>query len=393
MRLLHIGPLTFLLLLCWLSPDLFAQKKPEICPYCRNEPERMQKAGVVSHGPIAIGPAGSEGIIKSLPTSQWLFLETAHLRWASSLGPMTVDLNDKKRVMAELDRLRLVLPDVPKEPKKLDPWLRLHLMGMKGEEFYARFQALLMVTDADFPETRQMDKPFMGNGRFLGEKEKFEVVVHHSRATHLLFTRDFSGAQVTNALRWHSRERHNLLCSIPAEDPDLRQDRWLWPHIVHNLSHAFLCAYKHFSYDPPVWLDEGLAIAMEKEIEPRSTTHEGEEGSMRDSKDNRDYAEAARKLLTKDKLRGIAELTEVKEFGELTADDQISVWSRVRFLIEEHPDAFAKFLGGIKGQLDENQIPTGRDLPGLQRSLLQEFLGFSPLAFDDAWRAWLAKQP
>jgi hypothetical protein len=132
---------------------------------------------------------------------------------------------------------------------------------------------------------------------------------------------------------------------------------------------------------------------MEKEIEPRSTTHEGEEGSMRDSKDNRDYAEAARKLLTKDKLRGIAELTEVKEFGELTADDQISVWSRVRFLIEEHPDAFAKFLGGIKGQLDENQIPTGRDLPGLQRSLLQEYLGFSPLAFDDAWRAWLAKQP
>jgi hypothetical protein len=184
-----------------------------------------------------------------------------------------------------------------------------------------------------------------------------------------------------------------MLISIPAEDPDLRQDRWLWPHIVHNLSHACFCAYKHFSYDPPVWLDEGLAIAMEKEIEPRSTTHEGEEGSMRDSKDNRDYAEAARKLLTKDKLRGIAELTEVKEFGELTADDQIAVWSRVRFLIEEHPDAFAKFLGGIKGQLDENQIPTGRDLPGLQRSLLQEFWGFSPLAFDDAWRAWLAKKP
>jgi hypothetical protein len=376
-----------------LSVCVSAQKQAEICPYCKNDPQRMQAAGVISHGPINIGPQGSAGIIKNLPTSQWLFLETAHLRWASSLGPMTVDLNDKKRVMAELERLRQVLPDVPKEPKRLDPWLRLHLMAMKGEEFYARFQQLLRVTDADFPATRQMDKPFMGNGLYLGEAEKFEVVVHANRANHALFTKDFSGAQVTGALRWHSRERHNMLASIPAEDPDLKQDRWLWPHIVHNLSHLFLCAYKHFSYDPPVWLDEGLALAMEKEVEPRSTTHEGEEGSMRDSKDSRDYREAAKQLLTRGKLRGLAELTEVKEFGELSAEDSIGVWSRVRFLIEAHPEAFAKFLGGIKGQLDENQLPTGRDLPGLQRKLLQEIWGYSPLSFDEAWRAWLAQQP
>lgn len=150
------------------EPEFAAQKKPETCPWCKNDPEKMARAGLVSHGPIAVGPHGSEAIVKDLPAGQWLFAETAHLRWASALGPMTVELDDKKRVMAELDRLRLVLPDIPKEPKKLDPWLRLHLLAMKGEDFYARFQRLLQVSDADFPESRDMDKPFMGNGRFLG---------------------------------------------------------------------------------------------------------------------------------------------------------------------------------------------------------------------------------
>jgi hypothetical protein len=370
-----------------------AQKKSDVCPWCKNDPQKMAKAGLVSHGPIAVGPHGSEAIQKELPAGQWLFAETAHLRWASALGPMTVELDDKKRVLAELDRLRVLLPDIPKEPKKLDPWLRLHLLAMKGEEFYARFQKLLAVTDADFPDSRQMDKPFMGNGKYLGEKEKFDVVVHSTRATHYLFTKEFSGAQVTETLRWHFRDLHKLLLSVPAEDWDLKKDKWLWPHVVHNLTHALFCAYKHFSYDPPIWIDEGLALAMEKEAEPESTTHEGEEGSLRETKGPKDFGAAAKRLVLAGKPRTLAELTEVKEFGELSQDDQVAVWSRLRFLIEAHPDECAKFLGGIKGQLDEKLLPTGNDLPGLQRKLLQEIAGWTVFSLDDAWKAWVKSQP
>lgn len=368
------------------------QKKPESCPWCKNDPALMKAAGLVSHGPIAVGPHGSEAIVRDLPAVQWLFAETAHLRWASSLGPLTVELDDKKRVMAELDRLRLVLPDVPKEPKKLDPWLRLHVLAMKGEDFYARCQRLLQVSDADFPESRDMSKPFMGNGRFLGEKEKFDVVVHANRSTHFLFTREFCGAEVTGALRWHFKEPHKLLVSVPAEDPDLKKDRWLWPHVVHNLGHAFFSAYKHFSYDPPVWIDEGLALALEKEVEPESTTHEGEEGSLRETKGPKDFGAVAKRLVLAGKPRSLGELFEAKEFGELSQEDQVAVWSRARFLIDSHPLELAKLLGGIKGQLDEKQLPTGKDLSGLQRKLLQE-LGWSVPGFDEAWRNWVRSLP
>jgi len=377
------------LLLVALLP---AQKKPDVCPWCKNDPDKLAKAGLVSHGPIAVGPHGSEAIVRDLPAGKWLFLESAHLRWASALGPMTVELDDKKRVQAELERLRVLLPDIPKQPNQLDPWLRLHLLAMRGEEFYARFQRLLQVSDADFPESRQMDKPFMGNGKYLGEKEKFDVVVHSTRSTHYLFTTEFSGAQVTDTLRWHFKEPHKLLCSVPAENPVLKKDRWLWPHIVHNLSHVMFCAYKHFSYDPPIWIDEGLALAMEKEVEPESTTHEGEEGSLRETKGPKDFGVAAKKLVSTGKPRSLAELSEVKEFGELSQDDQVAVWSRLRFLIETHPDECAKFLGGIKGQLDEKKLPTGADLPGLQRKLLQEIAGWTTFSLDEAWKAWVKSQ-
>ncbi len=55
----------------------------------------------------------------------------------------------------------------------------------------------LMVTDADFPESRQANGPYMGDGRFLGEKDKFELVIHTTRANHARGDARFSIAQAS----------------------------------------------------------------------------------------------------------------------------------------------------------------------------------------------------
>lgn len=372
----------------------FAQKaKVDLCPWCKNDPETMKKAGVVSHGPMPVGPWTSSELAGKLPTSQWIVLETAHLRWASSLPAIEVELAEQERVRAELDRLRAVLPGVPVKVKTLDPWLRLHLIALKGEEFYARFQKLLAVTDADFPEARTADGPYMGDGRFLGEKEKFEVVLHATHAAHNLFTREFSGARVTGALRWHFPVAHKMLASIPCEDPDLKKDRWLFPHVVHNLSHLFFCAYKHFSYDPPTWIDEGLALAMEKEIDPRSATNEGEEGTFRDRVAPPDWSDQVRKMILRGKQSKVAELMYVTETGALDPNDLYTCWSVARFMIEEHPNEWAKILGGLKGQLDAAGFSNGSDMPGLQRKLMKDVLQWTPQMFDEHWVAWASRPP
>lgn len=373
-----------------LAAALAGPQKSKVakCPWCKEDPALMAAAGVVSHGPMPIGTQQSPEFALSLPASQWIFLETAHLRWASSLPEQRIDMEERPRVEAELARLREKLPGVPKEVRKLDPWLRLHLIAMKGEEFHTRFQKLLRVTDADFPAERKREGPFMGAGRFLGEKDKAEVVLHANPATHALFTTAFSGAQVENALRWHFPVQHKMLASLPCDDPDLKQDKWLYPHIVHNLSHLFYSAYKHFSYDPPQWLDEGLALCMEKETDPRSTTNEGEEGTFRDATYPDDWSDAVRKMLVRGRSKTLAELMYVKEVGALDREGLFTVWSMVRFLIDEHPEALAKLLAGTKGQLDEKGYPTGTDLPGLQRKLLKEHFALTPQAFDEVWRAW-----
>jgi hypothetical protein len=313
------------------------------------------------------------------------------LRWASSLPAITVELEDKKRVMVETARLHELLPNVPLEPKKLDPYLRLHLFAMKGEELFARFEKIIAVTDADFPEARTATGPFMGNGRYLGEKEKYEIVIHSARANHSLFTQEFAGAKVSGALRFHFPDMHKILVSIPAEDADLKKDKWLYPYVVHNLTHMMFCGYKHFSYDPPPWIDEGLACALEKEIEPQSTTNEGEEGAMSDLKGPKDWAAAARKLIGAGKQKTTAELMHVKSLDQLDLDARVTCWSMARFLIDTQAEPYAKLLGAVKGQLAEKGYPSGQDLPDLTRRSMKELWGWTPVTFDEAWKAWALK--
>ncbi len=386
---MRLVPLT-LLFVCWLAwcvaPLQAQKKKDEVCPWCKHDPVLMQAAGIVSHeaGPFGTYEAGE--LPKKLPSAQWVFLETAHVRLASNMPAVNLDTKEALLVEAELARLALVLPGVPKKTKKLDPWLRAHLWAMKAEEFYARFQRLLQVTDADFPESRGAG-PFMGDGKYLGERDKFELILHQSRSTHALFTKDLAGVTVTGALRYHVPKRHKMLASIPCEDADLKKDPQLFAHVGHVLSHLLLCAYKHFSYDPPLWLDEGLALYLEKELDPNSTTNEGEEGMYTDTQGPREWVSAARKLVAAGKGVGVTQMLAMKEVGELSEEMRLSCFAAVRWLVLEKPEALAKILGGVKGQLDEQGIPNGKNLVDLQRKLLQEHLNMNFLQFDEAWKA------
>lgn len=374
---------TVLLAAALLSAAAPAQaRNDEGCPWCGRE-------AAADHGPMPLLASDSAAFAAADPGSDWRFLETEHFRIASALGPSRLGAGDLERLGPDLERLRQRFPELPKRPRRLDPWLRLHWYGMRLEDFYRRFQDLLAVTDADFPE-RRGDGPFMGDGRYLGEREKFEVILHEDRGSHFLVTEAATGVRVTDSMRWHSRAPHKMVLSVPAVDSDLRRDRWLLPHLVHNLSHNLLAAYKHFSYDPPVWIDEGLAHAMEREIEPESWTREGEEGTYRERGRSRPWAEEARRLARRPDRPTLAALMRRHTIGELSPDEHVLCWSLARFLIEEQPAGLAAFLGGVKGQLDERGYPSGKDLPGLQRRLMREIWDWSPNDLDAAWQAWVA---
>jgi len=355
------------------------------------EPGPMQALGLESWGPIAFGPTdlgGSEGLKKELPMAEWLTLETAHFRFASSLGAENLKTVDRARLEPYFVRLRAAGLKIPARPKKISPRVRLVLIAVRAEDLYARFLALIGHADGDFPAARQPEGEYLGNGRFLGEADKFEVLLHKSAQTHAMFCLDHMGAKVTGALRWHFRDPHKLFASVPASDSDLKKDRWLWPHIAHNLGHMFFAAYKHFSYQPPVWLDEGLALMLEREEEPLSITTEGEEGTLNEDVRSSDWKKELGKIAAKGEPR-LATLFPKNTLGALSELEAASCWSRLVFLESQFPGELALFLGGVKGQLDAEGYPTGRDLVGLQRKLLSEHFGWSPADFDAAYFAWL----
>lgn len=365
----------------------------ESCPYCLEDPERMAAIGVVSHGPFPIARGSSEDLLELPAGHGWRFLETEHMRFASNLGPGRLNADLREQFADELDFLREHCPEVPERPRRLDPWLRLHVQALLCEQLYERFLAVVQHSDEDFPtEPRRLGDTYMGNGPYLGEMDKYEVVWHNRRSTHQTFTRTHMGMQVTDALRWHFSPEHKHTASIPAEDSDLASDEWLHPHTAHLLTQMFLAGFKDFSYDPPVWVDVGLAHAFERSIHPESTTLEGDEGGAPHRGDHMNWEGRDARLARKRDAPNFARLLALQTYGQLDLDLHIIAWSYTRFLMEAHPDEFARFLGAIKAQLDENENPTGRDLVGLQRRLLRELWDWTPAQLDAAWKEWVAEQ-
>lgn len=97
---------TLLALVCLALPLVAQAKDKERCPYCKEDPALMAAAGVISHAPGVIGEKGGDELVAKLPVARWLFVETAHVRWASALGETAIDQRDRERVDAELARLR-----------------------------------------------------------------------------------------------------------------------------------------------------------------------------------------------------------------------------------------------------------------------------------------------
>ncbi|MBL8995029.1 MAG: hypothetical protein JNM63_16900 [Spirochaetia bacterium] len=193
-------------------------------------------------------------------------------------------------------------------------------------------------------------------------------------------------------MRWHFKDPHRLSASIPAVD-DLTSDKFLFPHVAHNLSHLFFCAYKHFSFDPPYWLDEGLAHVLEIDsAKDLNITWCSDEGAGPDRERTKDWGAIIKTMIDRKKVTSLADLLYKKNFGDLNRDDHVSAWSKVKFLISAHPVKFAEFAGAIKGRLDDRGYPSGKDLPGVQRELLKSLWGWTPDEFDAAWAAWVMKQ-
>lgn len=367
-------------------------KLPAESPYTKGDPELMQKAGILSYGPFPFAGKSTEDVANAMLTTHYLWIEVAHHRIGSDLSPYTVPTGEAPRIREDLSELAKVLPGVNPKAKVLDPWLRLHLFAHRAEKFYARFQELLGVTDASFPGTRPHD--YMGEGPFLGEKGKFEVLITERVENHALFVRTFYGAPQKYGKLHNFPELDTLCIAFPTKgDANLTgRDPQIHNSMVHLLTHLYFDAYRHYSYDVLPAFKEGLAHYLRNRNHPEYPYFMLDEAAAEITIHSDKWKVEARKLAVSGEALPYSKMLSIRAYGDFDAKGHLSLFSKIDFLIEGFPDGkerFRKFMNLVKGRLNPDTTANGSDMTSCFRDAVQQAYGLNPLNFDEKWKEWV----
>lgn len=393
-----------------LTTTATAQEKPDklpkwkLDPYTKNKPELLAKAGYVSFGPFAFGGQGAgtattSDIEKSLPFAPILWIETKHFRIGVNLPAWTVpfDPETRAKIRTELERLATKLPGINTKTRTLDPWLRAHLYAQRVEDLYAEFCTLAGVKDEDFPQdpSRVVAGPaatYMGYGPYLGMKEKYLVLLFEDMTSFQQYMKDYLGRESRFGQRWHFKDVSALIFTIASDCDDgrLKHDTALHCSVAFNLSQNLLDGFRYYSYDLPVWIREGLGHWFERRVDSKWNSFDQTEGSPADMKKAWRWEPLVRNLVTTGgKFAPFAEAYAWRDFGTITFNDHVTIWSRVDYMMTLGKDKWRTFLFEIKGRVHADWTPDQNDLIGAMRDGLQKAYGFSVLQFDERWAEWV----
>ena len=366
----------------------------DVDPHTGGKPELMQAAGVVSYGGFEFAREDTAAIERLLGVVDIKWIETAHFEIGFGLGPYKLRQDERKKVAAELTRLKEKLPSINPKQTQLDPWLRAHLVAQRLEDSYAQFLSVVRLTDADFPDGTTPfvpgeGKAYMGEGPILGQKGKIEVLLLPSEAASVTFLRHSYGMSIKRTQRWNLPDRDTLSITIHEAQGRLRVDTALHAHLVFNAAHCFLEGLKHYSYDAPRWLQEGFAHWMERQVSPLYNSFDGDEGSAPEMTSKSDWEAETKKMVASGDAPRISEMINFTTYGEFEIEHHFATWSMIDFLAREHPDGLANLLKGIKGLLDEKGYADGSRVPDTHRELFRSEFGMTYLQFDEAWRTWV----
>jgi hypothetical protein len=170
------------------AQDTSLEKIEDEDPWTKGDPELLKKLGIVRVGAMPWTQThASDGVVKTLGGIPVIFIETEHFRLASTLESYrpTGDRAEKERLEAEFAALKKLCNKFTKLPPKIDPWLRAHLYAYRIERVYDQFTTAFGIKDADFESAlrKTADGRSLGQGPYLGQKNKFTVLLTQSQSS------------------------------------------------------------------------------------------------------------------------------------------------------------------------------------------------------------------
>ncbi|MBL9079342.1 MAG: hypothetical protein JNL08_17710 [Planctomycetes bacterium] len=361
-------------------------------PYTGGDVAVMQRAGIVAYGPFPWADGfGTADIDKVLGENRVLWLETKHFRIGSTFKSFAwPEQGDKRKALQEeIQQLRKLLTKVAAKPKRIDPWLRLHLYAQRIERCYADLQRLLGVTDADFPARGTGPR----EGAFLGQPDKFLLLLCQKKSDMARYMDRFCGLQAEVSMRYCHVKTHQMVACVAAEGLEGFDDTALHGHVVYATIHNLCNGYNGFHYSLPLWFEEGLAHWYSRKVPsdvPNVTIRDDE--AVAEDKQNDWPVKVRRRAQHEGGFFPFVEMAQWDDFQKLGYHAHAQSWSRVDFLMRRDPAKVGVMLQRLKalpaGGDGKAQAAQARDLAV---QLVQELYGLDATAFDAEWRTFVNK--
>lgn len=374
------------------AEDKNPKNDPETCPYCHGDPALMAAGGIVSHGGFEFGRTDTAGVDTLLANDDIRWIESKHFEIGFAGPPYRVAGPEKKPLQAELAELAKLFPEINPKAKSLDPWLRAHMYAYRAEKIWDRFIEVMQVDEATLPDgITPWDGrgEYRGEGPYMGQKGKYEVLILPGEGDLVAYLTDQFGLHTRQTNRWNVMARDSIAVTIHLRHADLKKDTALHGHVAFNLAHNLLDGYEHYSYETPIWIHEGLAHLFEREISPKYNSFDSGEGATAVETTKSNWEAEVKKLVKAKKVPRMAELIAIKSYADLTLEDHFTTWSMVKFLTEEHADGFAKLNRELHGRLLADGTLDSQNLPKVHREAFKRDLGMTYAEFDQAWKNWV----
>ena len=268
----------------------------------------------------------------------------------------------------------------------------LQPLALVGRQDVAVHLELLEVQESDFPDGKTLwhgEPPYLGEGPHLGQKGKYEILILPSAGASKSFLLDQFGLSLKTSVRYNVPDRDSLILVTHTRQGSLTRDAALHGHVVFNLTHNLIDGYKHYSYDTPIWLHEGLAHYLERELNPEYNSFDSGEGATAEKTSKSNWTLPTRKLVQRDDAPSMAQLMALRSYADLELEHHFSSWSRVEYLLQEHPGFLARLLAALKGRTDAAGLADGSGVADAQREVFRDELGMSYAQFDRAWADWV----
>ena len=367
-------------------------------PYTEDDPEAWAAAGYFGRDRMPWGDGhGTVDIDEALGGVEVLWVETAHFRIGCSLPEYKVDSDskdEKEKIRAELKRLQERIPSVPLKPKRLDPWLRLHLWAMRLEDIYAEVETLLGVTEEDFPTGpgQLKDGVYMGEGPYLGMQSKFTVLLFEKESSVGRYRSRFMNQTDSTPIRHLWPQTGTMLFAAAQDNPGLSSETTLHCMVSYAVTLNLVNGYKFYTHELPAWVPVGLGHWFARQVNQKRNYFTEDRIFSEDDKDIWNWAPRVRARVDHEYFPPMSKIFEWSDPLAMKYVDHMLAWSRVDYLMQTDRAGLARYLDGMTGRLADAGVQITPDIVfARQPAAFEEAFGVTPAEMDAAWAEWVLK--